>query len=379
MSGLTLRIIKPGATVNVLESVIRTIQIYDFTVAGDVIPESIITAKGMMIAGAAANDPRGLAVGGDGQVLTADAASTPGVKWAAPATSGLNTMLNNSGGNLGKGAVVVWDTAADSAFKTSTTEGDTQVCGVLAEAINSAASGKVATGGTIETGVLVTGNVTRGNWLVQSTSAGRLKDSGSATPVPGGIAKAMTGYAGGGSGDVVAYIGKDAKPVASQFWLSGAGGWPSTTSGCAQPTQTELATNKVNFKSLDFDPATQEYGEWAFALPSDYGGGTITAQFFWLANDATTNAVIWGLQARCFGDGDALDAAYGTAQEVTDANASTANQVRISTATAAITIAGTPAAGKSIQWRVYRKAADGSDTLTVDAKLLGVQITYGRA
>lgn len=379
MSGLTLRIIKPGATVNVLDSVIRTVQIYDFTVAGDVIPESIITAKGMMIAGAAANDPRGLAVGGDGQVLTADAASTPGVKWAAPATSGLNTMLNNSGGNLAKGAVVVWDTAANSAFKTSTTEGDTQVCGVLAEAINSAASGKVATGGTIETGVLVTGNVTRGNWLVQSTSAGRLKDSGSATPVPGGIAKAMTGYAGGGSGDVVAYIGKDAKPVASQFWLSGAGGWPSATAPCADSARTEMPTNDVNFKTLDFDQTTQEHAEWTFAMPSDYGGGTITALFHWTANSTSTNSVIWGLQARCFTDDDALDQAFGTAQEVTDANKATAYDLNITAATAAITIAGTPAAGKLVQWKAYRKAADGSDNLAADARLIGIQITYTRA
>jgi len=379
MSGLTLRIIKPGATVNVLESVIRTVQIYDFTVAGDVIPESIITAKGMMIAGAASNDPRGLAVGGDGQVLTADAASTPGVKWAAPATSGLNTMLNNSGGNLAKGAVVVWDTSADSAFKTSTTEGDTQVCGVLAEAIDSAASGKVATGGTIETGVLVTGNVTRGNWLVQSTSAGRLKDSGSATPVPGGIAKAMTGYAGGGSGDVVAYIGKDAKPVSAQFWLSGAGITPSTTAGCADPAKTETSTYKRNSKTADFDQTTQEHGEWLYALPSDYGGGTITAVFFLQANSTSTNSVIWGLQATCFADDDAIDAAWGTAQEVTDANKSTANDVNITGATSAITIAGTPAAGKLISWRAYRKAADGSDNLAVDAKLIGIQITYTRA
>jgi hypothetical protein len=179
--------------------------------------------------------------------------------------------------------------------------------------------------------------------------------------------------------DVVDNITYLKSSIAAQFFLSGAGGWPSTTSGCAQPAQAESATYKVNDKTLDFDKDTLECAEWNHALPSDYGGGTVTATFYWKANDATNNAVVWGLQARAYGDGDVTDAAYGTAQDVTDANASTAYQTRISAATAAITIAGTPAAGKLVQWRVYRKGAEGSDTLAVDAKLLGVMITYTRS
>lgn len=166
--------------------------------------------------------------------------------------------------------------------------------------------------------------------------------------------------------------------VSAQFWLSGAGGWPSTSSGCALPAQTEMATNDVNLKTLDFDQTTQEHSEWTFAMPSDYGGGTITAVFHWMANSTSTNSVIWGLQARCFTDDDALDQAFGTAQEVTDANKATAYDLNITAATAAITIAGTPAAGKLVQWKAYRKAADGSDNLAVDAKLAGIQITYTR-
>ncbi len=137
-----------------------------------------------------------------------------------------------------------------------------------------------------------------------------------------------------------------------------------------------MATNKQNIQTLDFDPSTQQYAEWTAVMPSNYGGGTFTAKFHWLANDTTTNAAVWGIAARAYGDGDAVDQAFGTAQEVTDANASTANQVRVSAATSAVTIAGTPAAGKLVQFRVYRKAADAADTLTVNAKLLAVELTY---
>ena len=50
---------------------------------GDPILKSIIDAKGDLIAGTAADTPARLAVGTNGQVLTADSAEATGVKWAA--------------------------------------------------------------------------------------------------------------------------------------------------------------------------------------------------------------------------------------------------------------------------------------------------------
>jgi len=56
----------------------------------------------------------------------------------------------------------------------------------------------------------------------------------------------------------------------------------------------------------------------------------------------------------------------------------TANDVHISAATAAITLAGTPAASEFVQFRVYRDTG-ATDTLAGDARLLGVRITFTRA
>jgi|WetSurMetagenome_2_1015567.scaffolds.fasta_scaffold33347_1 hypothetical protein len=160
--------------------------------------------------------------------------------------------------------------------------------------------------------------------------------------------------------------------------LTAAGSWPSITNPIGTPVlaQQESATNKVNYFVAQFAAATQSYIEWDLAMPPDWDGGTITANFYWLANSASVNSVVWGLQAVAYTSGDAIDAAFGTAQEVTSANLGT-NDVVISQATPAITVAGHPAANAHIQFRAYRLGS-GADNLAATANLLECVVHYGR-
>jgi hypothetical protein len=166
--------------------------------------------------------------------------------------------------------------------------------------------------------------------------------------------------------------------VTGQIVLTAGGGWPSITSGSNAPILTETTTNRVNFYYLGFPDTTQTFANWSMPMPSDYNGGTITAVFYWVAGTASTNSVRWGLQARAFADSNLIDQAFGTAQEVTDANQAN-DSVNISAATPAITIGGTPAAGNFVQFRAYRNPPDAADNLAATAELLSIRITYTRA
>lgn len=151
---------------------------------------------------------------------------------------------------------------------------------------------------------------------------------------------------------------------------------PATTTGCAALTQYETSTNKVNYKSLDFDGATEEYA-WllAFQAPDYWDLSTITVRFHWTAASGSGD-VIWGAAAVALSNDDALDTALGTAQTVTDTLLATGD-VHVTANTPAITVGGTPAKGDLLFLRVYRDADAGGDTLAADAKLLGITLKYG--
>jgi hypothetical protein len=149
---------------------------------------------------------------------------------------------------------------------------------------------------------------------------------------------------------------------------------PSTTNGAASNT-TETTTNDVMLPTLDFDSTTQEHAQFLFPMPKSWDEGTLTAQFIWTA-DSGSGDCIWGIQAVAMSEGDALDAAWGTAEEVTD-SLTTAGDQHSSSWTDPITPGGSPVEGDVVAFRVYRKAADGADTLDgVDARLIGIRLNY---
>jgi|TARA_R100000093_G_scaffold71461_1_gene47292 hypothetical protein len=161
------------------------------------------------------------------------------------------------------------------------------------------------------------------------------------------------------------------------MWIPAAAMRPASTNGCATLTEVETTATRPDMQVLDFDSSTQEYAQFSVAMPKSWNEGTVTAQFYWTHATAVSTDVIWGIQGVGVSDNDTIDVAYGTAQTVTDTFHNAAEDLAVSAATSAITLAGTPAAGDLAFFQVYRDADAGGDTTnSTDARLIGVKINY---
>lgn len=149
---------------------------------------------------------------------------------------------------------------------------------------------------------------------------------------------------------------------------------PSASGGSGVLTNVATSANQPDILTLNFHQSTQQHAQFAIPFPKRWNRGTITARFRWSHASTTTNfGCVWGIQAVAVSDNEAINQAYGTAVEVTDTGG-TANRLYVSSETSAMTVAGTPADGDTVFFRVYRKAADAADTLAIVSRLHGVDL-----
>jgi len=136
----------------------------------------------------------------------------------------------------------------------------------------------------------------------------------------------------------------------------------------------ELSSNKIMRSSLDFHQSQNQYAQFHIGMPKGWDKGTLTYKAIWTSASGGAGDVVWGLRAVARGDDDPLDAAFGTAQEVTDTVLAT-NDVHQSPDSAALTVGGSPQPRDLVTFEVYRNAADAADTLGAFALLLGIELT----
>lgn len=145
---------------------------------------------------------------------------------------------------------------------------------------------------------------------------------------------------------------------------------PLTSGGCGLH-EDAVSTNAIT--GMPFDPTSSEGAYFWVMLPKAWNRGTITAKFVTFNKAGGSGNFVLSLAGSACSNDDAISAALGTAQQVTD-GALTAYDVQVSDATAAITIAGTPAVGDYCLFVVKRLPADAADTYGSDIYLSGIQL-----
>lgn len=137
------------------------------------------------------------------------------------------------------------------------------------------------------------------------------------------------------------------------------------------------ANPKKHFLVAAFDAATAQYLTIPLRWPVNYASGG-TVLFQWMANSASANSVVWAARLGAITAADAdtpVEHAAAAASTVTAAgNATEARRLMDSS----ITLANldSAAVGDLAFLIVYRDAANGADTLAVEAELIIVTFQY---
>ena len=158
------------------------------------------------------------------------------------------------------------------------------------------------------------------------------------------------------------------------IWIPAVAMRPTSSNGCASIADLETTAGRPDLSSLDFDATADEHAQFGIAAPKSWNESTVTFQPVWSHAGGQTggqDGVVWFLQGLAVTNDESADQVFGTQQNSTDDQV-TAEDVYFGPESAAITIAGTPAEGDMLFFRVGRDVSEVADDLDIDAKLVGI-------
>ena len=136
----------------------------------------------------------------------------------------------------------------------------------------------------------------------------------------------------------------------------------------------DTVVTDVQYYSLAFDQTTAENVFFTWSPPSRWDRGTVTFSAIWTA-DAGTGGVVWLLYGYAASDDDPIPSTLTNSGGVADTLIATGDVHRTGES-AALTIEGTPADNDIIFFRIRRSVNSAQDTLTADAKLIGIELFW---
>ena len=142
---------------------------------------------------------------------------------------------------------------------------------------------------------------------------------------------------------------------------------------CAAPAEVTLNSGPKTYTIICTDnDASTMYGK--IKMPDEWDGGTVTFEQVYVQTAADTSALNGDIAAQCRGNGEAPSSTWGSEVAIDDAAVTGSNQNDVTTS-AAVTPAGTCAAGDMLYFR-YQLDATGTTTAVATLHTLGFKMEY---
>lgn len=153
----------------------------------------------------------------------------------------------------------------------------------------------------------------------------------------------------------------------------GAGSLSTDGTQCAAPAEVTINSGPKIWTIICTDnDASTIYG--SVKMPDNWDAGTVTFDHVYLQTAANTGALNGDIAAQCRGNGEVPSSTWGAEVAIDDAAVVGSNSNDMTTS-AAVTPAGTCAAGDMLYWR-YQVDAGGTDTTAASLHHIGFRMEY---
>ncbi len=159
--------------------------------------------------------------------------------------------------------------------------------------------------------------------------------------------------------------------VTSMYW--GASGMSSDATQCADPLEATINSGPKLYTIICTDNDASLFGG-STVMPDGWNAGTVTFELSYIQTAANTSALNVDVSAQCHAPGETIDGTFGTEVAIDDAAVSGSNKLD-STTSAAVTAAGTCAAGDILFWEMEVDAT-GTTTAMATLHFVGVKLEY---
>jgi hypothetical protein len=158
------------------------------------------------------------------------------------------------------------------------------------------------------------------------------------------------------------------------FLIDGASLQPDLTNGCGYPTAATITTARALLAGCEFSGTADQYAQFRIPMPKAWNASTVSYRVRWATPNTGAGDVVWSLQAVAVSDGEAIDAAFGTAIFNTDTYQGTGVKTHRTAESTALTIAGSPSKSDFVYFRVGRLGSDGNDTKSDSVYLEAIEL-----